>query len=95
MAVEHYLCSEGGMRTDLDRDMAPVGIHDVEGVLIYIGLRVLAFEMGITITPMLDLPYRSLGSSNENTEEALEVRIRGNVLFSNLMLFLTRFAEPE
>ncbi len=34
MAVEHDLCTKRGMARHLDGDMAPVGVQDVEGVVI-------------------------------------------------------------
>jgi len=34
MAIQHDLCSERGMAGQLKSDMSPVGIHDVEGIVI-------------------------------------------------------------
>ena len=43
--VQDHLHGKRRMPTDLDRDVAPLGIEDMKGVVIYVGHRLFALEM--------------------------------------------------
>src|SRR5689334_10927315 len=60
--VQDHLHGEGRMPADLDGDMAPLGIEDMEGVVVHVGHGVFAFEM---MGPG-DLPNRGLGATHQD-----------------------------
>ena len=45
MTVEDYLGWERRMAADFNRDVAPLGIEAVEGVVVHIGHRLLGFDV--------------------------------------------------
>src|SRR5258705_11381611 len=54
MTVEDYLGRERRMAADFNRDVAPLGIEDVEGVVVHIGHRLLGFDVMVGA----DVPHR-------------------------------------
>jgi hypothetical protein len=54
MTVEDYLGRERRMAADFNRDVAPLGIEDVEGVVVHIGHRLFGFDLMVGA----DIPYR-------------------------------------
>ena len=67
MTVEDYLRWERRMAADFNRDVAPLGIEDVEGVVVHIGHRLLGFD----VTVCADVPHRRLGTAYQNQKQAL------------------------
>ena len=84
MTVEHYLGGEWRMAADLDRDVTPVGIHNVKGVVVYVGHRGLALEVMVGA----DLPYRGPRASDQNQKQPAGDLSLGQVLLGNLVLAL-------
>jgi hypothetical protein len=85
MAVKHDLCTKRGMTRDFDGEVSPVGILDVERVVIDIaelGLQVL----NETAVGSLNHPYSGYGSRHQNQEDPADSRIVLEMLRSNFML---------
>ena len=79
------------MAAYLDRDVAPVGIEDVERVMIHIWHRLLSFE------PMLlgtDVPHWSLCTCDQDQEDSLLDRCLVQMFFGNVVFALARAAVP-
>ena len=84
MTVEDHLGRERRMAADFNRDVAPLGIEDVEGVVVHIGHRLLGFDVMVGA----DVPYRRLGTAYQNQKQALRDLGLCQVSFRQLMLAL-------
>src|SRR5689334_3146752 len=62
MAVQHHLSGERRMPADLDGQMAPVGVEDVERIVVDVRHRLFSFDVVLCI----HIPYRRLGSTNQD-----------------------------
>ena len=60
VTVQYHLGGERGMPADLDGQMAPVGVEDVERIVVEIGHRLFSFDVVLCA----DIPHRRLGSTN-------------------------------
>ena len=67
MTVEDYLGRERRMAANFNRDVAPQGIEDVEGVVVHIGHRLLGFDVMVGA----DVPDRRLGTAYQNQKQTL------------------------
>ena len=72
------------MAADFNRDVAPLGIEDVEGVVVHIGHRLLGFDVMVGA----DVPHRRLGTAYQNQKQALRNIGLCQVFFGQLMLAL-------
>ena len=84
MTVEDYLGRERRMAAYFNRDVAPLGIKDVEGVVVHIGHRLLGFDVMVGA----DVPHRRLGTAYQNQKQALGDIGLCQVFFGQLMLAL-------
>jgi len=84
MTIEDYLGRERRMAADFNRDVAPLGIEDVEGVVVHIGHRLLGFDVMVGA----DVPHRRLGTAYQNQKQALRNIGLYQVFFGQLMLAL-------
>ena len=82
MSVQHHLGGEGRMPADLDGDVSPVGIEDMEGVMIDVGHRLFPFDVMIGA----DIPHRRLRAAHQNEKQpSSDLRLR-QVFFREIML---------
>ena len=73
VTVEHDLNPEGRMATHLDGDVAPVGINEMEVVMINEGPRGLALQVGDTVGAVLDLPDQAWCLGYEDEKQSSKV----------------------
>ena len=71
------------MPTDLDRQMAPVVVEDMEGIVIDIGYR-----PSLDVMFCADVPHRRLSPPDEHQKEAVGDRCFAEILFGKLVLAL-------
>src|SRR6266540_5069831 len=90
MAVQDDLGAEGWVTTHLDRNVAPLRIHDVEGVVVHIGF--LLLEQDAARTGTSDVPQRHLRSSDKNQKQATLHRVGGKIVFGQVVLALSASA---
>src|SRR5262249_28477053 len=62
VAVQHHLGGKGRVAADLDRQVAPVPVEDVERVVVDKGDRLLSLDVVIGA----DIPYRRAGASDQD-----------------------------
>ena len=88
MAVEDDLRGERRMPGHLDRDVTPVGIHEVEGVVVdeRLLLRQVPDHPG---RRAVDLPDRGRGPRDQDQEHPRAYRVVGEVLLRDQVLTLT------
>ena len=84
MTVQDYLGGERRMSADFNRDVAPLGIEDMERVVVHIGHRLLGFDVMVGA----DVPHRRLGTAYQNQKQALRDIGLCQVFFGQLMLAL-------
>ena len=84
--IERDLHAEGRMPAELERQVAPVFVEDVEVVVIDIGPRGLAREMGHAPGALGHLPHQGRGLGHQDQEHACEGRVGGPVPFGQLVL---------
>ena len=72
------------MSADLDGEMAPVSIEDMERVVIDVGHRLLSLD----VVMRADIPHRRLRATDQNHEQAVRDRRLGQVFFRNVVLAL-------
>ena len=94
VAVEDDLRGERRMPGHLDRHMAPLRVHDVEGIVIDKGH--LLCQIDDHPTPgASDLPHRRRGPRHQDEEHPRSHRVAGQVLLGELMLTLTTLAVDD
>ena len=81
MPVQHYLGGEWRMPADLDSDVAPVGIHNMKRVMIYVRHRCLPLEVMIGA----DIPYRGPRATHQNQEQPSGDLRLGQILFRDIV----------
>ena len=69
MTVQDYLGEERRMPADFDRDVAPLRIEDVEGVVVNIGHRLLWFDVMVDA----DVPHWCLGAAYQNQKALRDI----------------------
>ena len=79
------------MTAELDRDVAPVWIEDVKGVVVHIRHRPLAVQMMLPA----DVPDRGLRPPDEDEQDAFGHGRRRQVLLGEVMLALARAAIDD
>ncbi len=84
MTIQDHLHGEGRMSADLDGEMAPVSIEDMERVVIDIGHRHLSLDVVIRA----DIPHRRLRATDQNHKQAVSDRRLGQIFFRNVVLAL-------
>ena len=72
------------MPADLDRQMAPVGVEDVEGIVVDIRHRLFTLDVVLGV----HIPHRRLGSSNQHQKQALGDRRLGEIFFGQVVFAL-------
>src|ERR1700757_2585163 len=82
VTVQYHLGGEWRMPADLDGQMAPVGVEDVERIVVDIGHRLFSFDVVLYV----DIPHRRLGSANQDQKQALGDRRLGQIFFGKLVL---------
>ncbi|MDP6720195.1 MAG: hypothetical protein QGF59_16160 [Pirellulaceae bacterium] len=83
VAVERHLDVQWRMRADFDRDVTPVGILNVKGVVVDPGLLALQVQRAAGI--MDDFPHGVWRAMNADGKHATEVRIVRPVLLDKLV----------
>src|SRR5271169_6143397 len=89
MAVQDHLRGERWMPADLDGDMPPVTVENMERIVVHIGL------LPLKVIVRLYVPYRCLGPTNQNQEQTFGDRCLGQVLIGHVMLALPRGAVDD
>jgi len=84
VAVQHHLGRERRMPADLDGQMAPVGVEDVERIVVDVGHRLFSLDVVLCA----DIPHRRLGSTNQDQKQAPLDRRFGQVFFGKVVLAL-------
>ena len=84
MTVQDHLGVERRMAPDLDSDVAPFRIEDMERVVVHIRHRLLSFD----VVSRADIPHRRLRPTDQNQKQALGDRRLGEIFFGKLMLAL-------
>ena len=79
------------MPADLDRQMAPIGVEDVERIVVHIGHRLFSFDVVLGAY----VPHRRLGSSNQDQKQALGDRRLGEIFFGQVVFALRCPAEQS
>src|SRR5437867_6420885 len=82
MTIQDHLGWKWRMSADLDGHMPPVGVENMERVVIDIGHRFLPLQVMLAH----DLPNRSLSSADQDQKHAAGDFCLGQLLFSDLML---------
>jgi len=84
MAVQHDLRGKRRMTGHLDRDVPPVGIQDMERVMLNectLGFEIANYSLG----GFLDLPYRGRGTSNQDKKKSTNAWMFSQILSGDLM----------
>jgi hypothetical protein len=84
MAVQHHLGGERRMPADLDCQMAPVGIKDVERIVVDVRHRLFAFDVVLAG----HIPHRRRGAANQDQKQALGDRRLGQIFFCQIVFAL-------
>src|SRR5271169_4846507 len=84
MTVEHHLGGERRVTAHLDGDVAPIGIQDVKGVVVYVGHRSLALEVMVGA----DVPHRHPSAADQNQKQPAGDFGLGQVLLGKIVLAL-------
>jgi hypothetical protein len=82
--VEHHLRGKGRITADLDRDVAPFGIEDMKGVVVYVGHGLFVLEM----VRWADIPDGGLGTADEDEKQALGDLGLGPIFFCDVVFAL-------
>ena len=85
MAVQDHLGGERRMSADLDGEMAPVWIEDMERVVIDIGQRLSSLDVAFRA----DIPHRRRRTTDQNHKQAVCDGRLGQVFFRNVVLALS------
>jgi hypothetical protein len=87
MTIQHDLRAEGWMPGHLNRDVSPIGIDDVERIVI--DERPLGFQMANHSTFVaLHFPNGGWSPGNQNHEQSADGRILAVIFFGDLMFLL-------
>ena len=79
-----------------DADVAPLGIEDVEVVVVHPRHRLLAANVQpATLRARQHLPHRRLGTGDDHCEDPGEARIAWKVSERDVVLALTSFAVDD
>ena len=89
--VQDDLRGEGGMPADLDGDMAPFRIQDMKGIVVHVGHGLFTFEM---MGPG-DLPYRSLGATDQDEKQSLSDAGLGQIFLCEVVFPFPRAAVDD
>ena len=95
MAIEHDLCAEGRMRAQLDRDMSPLWVDDVERILVDVRVRFDRLDVRLSITATAYFSNGRRGSSHQYAEYSFEVRVGWEQVFGKLMFALAALAVNQ
>ena len=85
MPIQDYLGGKGRMPTDLDGDVPPLGIEDMEGVVIYVRQGLLPLQVMLTA----NVPHRRRRAAHENQKQALSDSRPCQVFLRKLVLALS------
>ena len=90
VSIQDNLSSKWWMRAKFDRQVPPFPIHDMERIMIDIGIRGLSANVADHPTfRSLNVKNRGRGNPNNDTKYTPKVRILGNMLLGNLVLTFT------
>ena len=95
MAIEHDLCAEGRMGAQLDRDMPPLCVDDVERILVDVRVRFDRLNVRLSISATAYFSNGRRGSSHQYAEYSCEVRVGWQQVFGKLMFALTALAVNQ
>ena len=95
MSVEDDHRVERRMRAQLDDDMTPLGVHDMKGIMVDIVVGFWGRDTKATVTIALNVPYRGRCTSDEDAEDAAEVRIRRHDRFCYLLFAFLGVTENQ
>src|ERR1700722_2197603 len=82
MPVQHHLGGEGRMPADLDSDVAPLGIENMERVMIDVRHRLLPLDVMIGA----DIPHRRLCAAHQNEKQPSGDLRLCQIFFGNVVL---------
>src|SRR5450755_2555585 len=82
MAVQDHLCGERWMPADLDGDMPPVTVENMKRIVVHIGL------LPRKVIIRLYVPYRCLGSTDQDQEQSFGDRCLCQMRIGHVMLAL-------
>jgi putative transposase len=84
VAVQDNLGGERRMPADLDRQMAPIAVEDVERIVVDIRHRLFSFDVMLGA----HIPHRRLGATNQDQEQALGDGRLGQIFLGQIVLAL-------
>jgi hypothetical protein len=92
MAVEKDLSPEGRVPRHFNGEVSPVGVQNMERVVVYVGPRFLFFQVSVG---GLNLPYGRGCARDKNQKNSPAVRVGGQVFFCNEVLTLAALTVNE
>ena len=95
MAIQHDLRGKRRVRAELDGYMPPFRVHDVERILIDVGLRGLLFDVDPPVAIPLHIKNGRWATSGQNAEDAPELRVCWNMLFGDFIFSFTPFTVDQ
>ena len=95
VAVENDLGIERRMRTEANDQVTPFRIHDVEVIVINIGVRLLGAYVDAALTEASDLPYRCRRPAIKNAEHSTAVWVGRHILVGHFVLAFPPTALQE
>src|SRR5713226_7855664 len=91
--VQDDLRAERGMAGHLDGDVAPVGVHDVEGLVIHVWQ--LVGQVDATPARALDIPDRGYRAGDQDHEQPTADGVLGEIVLGDVMLALPAAAVDD
>ena len=86
VAIQHDLRRERRMAAYFDGDVSPLGIENVEGIVVDIGHRLLSLDVVIGA----DIPHRCLRPANQDDKHALGDGGPGEIVLCDVVLAIPR-----
>ena len=91
--VQDDLCAERRMARHLYGDVAPLGVHDVKGVVIYV--RQLLGQVDATTARTLNVPDWRHRAADEDHEQSTADGVLGEIVLGEVMLALPAAAVDD
>jgi hypothetical protein len=93
MAIEDNLSRKGGMGTELDRQVSPLRIQDMKGIVVDISD--LPLNVRDALVRAVHMENRRRGNGSKDIEDPLESGVLGKMLFGQFMLLFPLSAVDQ